>query len=118
MSFNLESNLLICVGLALFLLLVSAGEAAGESSITFPPGTPDKIEKLFIALGENPPDGVFMCRPGYARVFYTRDMIDIANSSHEAIPVLLANIDHPRVGKPAIGQRQLHFPARGKCNCR
>ncbi len=43
-----------------------------------------------------------MCRPGYGRVFYTREMIDIANSPCEAIPALLANIDHPTVGNPAI----------------
>ena len=102
MSLNIGSNLLICAGLALFLSTTSAGEAVDESSITFPPGTPDRIEKLFISLSENPPDGVFMCRPGYARVFYTQDMIDIANSPSDAIPVLLANIDHPTIGNPVI----------------
>lgn len=102
MSLNLRKNLLICAVLVLAFSPASAGEAAGDSSITFPPGTPDRIEKLFIALGENPPDGVFMCQPGYGRVFYTREMIDIANSPCEAIPILMANIDHPTVGNPAI----------------
>lgn len=98
MSMHLGINLLLSTGVVLFF----SPATAGENSITFPPGTPDRTEKLFISLSENPPDGVFMCRPGYARVFYTQDMIDIANSPHESIPVLLANISHPTIGNLAI----------------
>ena len=74
-----------------------------ESSILFPPGTIENIKVLFFKLAKRPSNGSCGMRPGFARIFYNQEMINIANSKNPiTTEVLLANIGHPTICRSSI----------------